>query len=669
MRLVAAYADAPPLEDAQKDLVKNRPQCEKGPVLVATGDSITAAHFQSENSVVRPCGNTTSDQKRNLPGNDGNMSYVGRYFDANDKIAEYYNFARTGFSTWETIYANKFRLDGCRNMWNRDSTPLALAKAVVVKAKAENRPAYFVTTGGINDTNWTEVLEATLICRALEIMRDEPNEFNWHAYGGGGGKESVVPHGGRCTATHTWGWGAVQRVYIPRFHWDFTSTSMRAQQIVHEMLGAGADRVVWMLYYDLTPAIIKIGHVVAYDLAQSFGGSRFFDITRLGDGVLSIVEPEWVEFARDVQYRLNAAITGRLPLGLNHDQWARVRIVKPYLSTADIQHTARGGSPHPNEEGHKKMAELVRNAIDVAPASGTGIALKANANNLYVTPWRGGDDPLVASSHVTGAAQAFHIVDTGRKTAGNRRIVGLLSLANYNYVTSRITQAGGNGVLVAGAAKLQAWEEFELLEPAGGVKPGAVISLRALNNNKWVTANVGPLTSSRPDAEPAAWERLTVAPAPSGYVLKARDVNRYITAASWAPAPLKATSVTAGPWETYYLVELGNLGEPNRRFVALVSQANSLYVTAVDGGNQPLAANVGSRPTMWGQPLENLWEVFEIAPYTRDNLGGYALRAMANNRWVTVNPALGNQLHAGRLASPPDLWERIDLIPFNPPPP
>ncbi|HZN19245.1 MAG TPA: hypothetical protein VFB84_13880 [Micromonosporaceae bacterium] len=161
------------MQDEQEDKVReargdridcrnpnNIPDRANPVVLVATGDSVTSAHHQW--GFGTGLCNRTSADFRGLTGNHAKFSYVGRYFDnLNPNVVEYYNFARTGFSTGEMRTSAANNPDGCGNNWGRAFPPVALADAVVRKAKADNRKAYFVTTGGVNNTNWTTVLPSS----------------------------------------------------------------------------------------------------------------------------------------------------------------------------------------------------------------------------------------------------------------------------------------------------------------------------------------------------------------------------------------------------------------------------------------------------------------------------------------------------------------------------
>ncbi len=642
------------LEAAREDLVKERtpnsiPDPCKPAVLVATGDSLTAAHHQVLNELAKCGPNTTSDpvrRARPMVGNDGVFSYAGKYFDANPQIVEYYNFARTGFSTGDITRANAGTRDGCGQAWGRHQPPIQLASTVIAQAKRDNRQAYFVTTGGINDTNWVDLLAETLSCRAMETTRRQAGTFTWLA-NGGGGMANIVPNGGTCISTSR-GLGTIYRNVVPAFSADYAVIGANAQHIVHQALTAGADRVVWMLYYDLNPALIDIRHVVADRLNRERFGNRFFDITRLG--VMSIVDPVWAGEARRIQGDLNGAIVRSLAQNLPANLWAKVRLVTPHLGTADIQQTAIGGSPHPSDAGHTKMSKLLGNAVSAPTAA--GISLRAVANGKYVTSPGGGSQPLIASAVAPGPWENFQIVDLRRE--GGNRIVALLSLANHNYVAA---ENAGAEPLIANRAQVGAWETFQLVEHADGS-----ISFKSLANNKFVTAeNAGaaPLIARSaaavpPEAHP--WERFNAVPALSGYTLKAKSNDKHVSVGGFGGSPITASSTTPGQWETFHLVDVRMVGQ--QRFVALLSQANYQYVAAEEAGAKPLVAN---------RSAIGAWETFELI---RNANGTYSLKSEANGKYVTAPPDGRTPL----IASCPTLvpldahpWEQFDLVPVNSP--
>jgi hypothetical protein len=120
-------------------------------------------------------------------------------------------------------------------------------------------------------------------------------------------------------------------------------------------LAAGADRVVWMLYYDITPARVDVDELIEATDTQPFtlilgllGAMPEFDLHPLVDVAV------WPN-ARKYTAALNALIVDSLPAN------ARVTTVKttPVIGRGEIQTTSVYGSPHPNAVGHANlMGEL-----------------------------------------------------------------------------------------------------------------------------------------------------------------------------------------------------------------------------------------------------------------------------------------------------------------------
>lgn len=369
--IVGPGADRATLEEAGKDRIECRdPQKIPDPrnpvVLVATGDSVTSAHHQFGFGAM--CGNTSSDNRR-LTGNNAIFSYAGRYFNnLNPNGVEYYNFARTGFTTGDIIAPPAGRADACGNPWGRAASPVGLADAVVRKAKAAGHKAYYVTTGGVNNTNWTTVLERLVNCRATEFVQNgiPGSTFTWNAIGG---KAGIVTGGGGCTLRirNPWPFGMdyFRRVGVPKYDGpaQYPGITADATAIVNTMLAAGADKIVWMLYYDINPASIDLANL----------GWRYLR-TNAPDWVAGLIppvvnpnrqpliDPLWVGAVRTLINDLNKAITAGIPIN------GKVRAaVAPIMLGADIQDTAVGGAPHPSAAGQTKLATTLDGTFKAIP--------------------------------------------------------------------------------------------------------------------------------------------------------------------------------------------------------------------------------------------------------------------------------------------------------------
>jgi hypothetical protein len=382
----SATADPP---GADADLIDCRdpntiPDPSDPVTLVATGDSITSAHNQTGFGI-GTCDNTTSDA-RLLTGNDANFSYAGVYYGLNKQITSYYNFARTGFSTNDIINAVAGTPDACKNAWNRNDTPLNLAVNVIQKAKAAGNSAYFVTTGGVNNTNWTSVVSKLAECQGLDfaantllagvpgitvsfyyvvpkmLPTDPPLGLQKNIIKMGGACYTVVKLGGPLP--QTW-WS---RVAVPQYNGPGSvapsalsaSIGPDAATIVNTVLNAGADKVVWMLYYDITPANIDVANLgLAAAQAKFPAWAAQFLPAAVAPLNISLIDPLYAADVRTLVNNLNATIQAAIPAD------PRVLVqVPPALTGNDIQNTGIGGSPHPNASGHGKLANTLNAAFN-----------------------------------------------------------------------------------------------------------------------------------------------------------------------------------------------------------------------------------------------------------------------------------------------------------------
>ncbi|HEX6682398.1 MAG TPA: hypothetical protein VF062_06360 [Candidatus Limnocylindrales bacterium] len=364
----------------------------KDAVLVATGDSVTSAFHQTKSAASTNCAinNAAADQRvPPMPGNDMMFSYAGRYYtNLNKNISEYYNFARVGFTTDDIIKASVAAgtQDACKNNWNRVKPPLDLADDAVKAAKAAGKKAYFVTTGGINNTNWTDMLIQFSQCRGLEVLTEafkatafstNDTKFEYWARGQNPGQwDKIIDNGGGCRATwwvpRPWPFPPLLlnpiRIGVPAYTGPGgANLSPLAKQIagdaktiVDKMLLAGADKVVWMLYYSIIPAEVDLKAVVSEILGGYAGVKYLKDIVpwifNLGDA--SLVPVQLVGRIRTLEADLNKEIKSQFPVN------ARLVVQPaPALGAGDIQKTVPMGCPHPNDKGHDKLANALKTAI------------------------------------------------------------------------------------------------------------------------------------------------------------------------------------------------------------------------------------------------------------------------------------------------------------------
>jgi hypothetical protein len=131
------------------------------------------------------------------------------------------------------------------------------------------------------------------------------------------------------------------------------------------------------------------------------------------------------------------------------------------------------------------------------------------------------------------------------------------------------------------------------------------------------------------------------APPPAGSTLKSLANNQFVSAAN-ATTSLIANKATAGTTERFDVIDLGGGN------IALRSRANSMYVTAENGGAQALIAN---------RAAVGPWETFALI---RNTDGSESLRAAANNMYVVAENAGAEPLIANRAAI--GAWEKFDLI-------
>jgi alpha-L-fucosidase 2 len=128
---------------------------------------------------------------------------------------------------------------------------------------------------------------------------------------------------------------------------------------------------------------------------------------------------------------------------------------------------------------------------------GGGTALRAAANNQYVSAANAGAAPLIANAAAIGAWERFDIVDQG---GGN---VALRARVNNQFVCA---ENAGAQSLIANRPSAGSWETFARVNNSDGT-----ISLRATVNNKYVTAENGgadALIANRDSIGP--WEKFTL---------------------------------------------------------------------------------------------------------------------------------------------------------------
>ena len=179
------------------------------------------------------------------------------------------------------------------------------------------------------------------------------------------------------------------------------------------------------------------------------------------------------------------------------------------------------------------------------------------------------------------------------KTAENQAMTpagsGLLALDADGTACSsdyylRLTNDGGR--MLKGQIALTATRPTQPVLGGGG-NPSTVVSLRAMADNDYVTAeNAGasPLIANRTAI--GGWEQFDLINNPDGTVsFRAHANNMYVCADNAGASPLIANRTAIGPWESFQLVHNSN------GTISLLAKANNMYVTAENAGASSLIAN------------------------------------------------------------------------------
>jgi len=129
--------------------------------------------------------------------------------------------------------------------------------------------------------------------------------------------------------------------------------------------------------------------------------------------------------------------------------------------------------------------------------------------------------------------------------------------------------------------------------------PPGVVSLRARVNSRYVSAaNAGAAALIANAAAIGSWEQFDLIDRGGGNIaLRARVNSRYVCAENAGAAALIANRTAIGPWETFALIRNANGS------ISLRAQANGRYVTAENAGAAALIAN---RTAIGG------WEQFDL---------------------------------------------------------
>jgi hypothetical protein len=78
---------------------------------------------------------------------------------------------------------------------------------------------------------------------------------------------------------------------------------------------------------------------------------------------VSLVDPVWAATAKKMSADLSAAIVKDLPKNNPKLKIGDAAKAAQVIGGADLQETAIGGSPHPNDKGHDKLASILTDAL------------------------------------------------------------------------------------------------------------------------------------------------------------------------------------------------------------------------------------------------------------------------------------------------------------------
>jgi hypothetical protein len=375
----------PPVPDPMRDEIVASRSGGSTPCwsLVASGDSVTSAHHQLWPGGAM-CVNTVAG--RAGVGNDERFSYASRVFSAHPRFAggNHYNFARTGFNTAHMLSATAATRDACGNAWgttirnpvNKNQPPFNLVLAAAAREKQMHRKVAWVTTGGVNDTNWsavaTEFLKCHVLGQALLIATwppprlitttVTPSGLAGHTLNGSATDrmimDSLLSRGGTCridygVSSHTI---VVSKFNIAAVANDITR---RVGEMVRRAVNAGVDKVIWVSYYDMSYSELDGQSLIT---AMGLPSWLTTALGRVQVGTVKLANtPTQAATIRRYLDELQIAIcSGALGVGAPAGVVDCIGWRDPAFSgPSDIQDTGFGGMPHPSGVGHSKLAGSV----------------------------------------------------------------------------------------------------------------------------------------------------------------------------------------------------------------------------------------------------------------------------------------------------------------------
>jgi hypothetical protein len=179
----------------------------------------------------------------------------------------------------------------------------------------------------------------------------------------------IIPNGGGCVFRVDWLDPTVPDTFwnitVPRYNGPekLAGVTTDANIIGNWLLSAGADKVVWMLYYDITAANIDIANA-AWTFLRGYLGPNISSYLppQVSPLLEPLVDPMFVGTVRAMINDINWAIWWGVPA----DPKLMVAWPPPF-TPADIQVTAAGGSPHPSASGQNKLASTLAGVFASMP--------------------------------------------------------------------------------------------------------------------------------------------------------------------------------------------------------------------------------------------------------------------------------------------------------------
>lgn len=349
---------------------------------------MTSAHNQWASGIPSagdPCPNTTRGVAGT--GNEPSFSYAFRVFHGAAKFAggNYYNYARTGYTTGDMRFATNATTDACANRWGKGASPFGMVLATAGWEKSQQRKVAWVTTGGVNNTNWSTMLGEFVMCSMAQSawrystgMTITPNGGAAHRLNGSNqdmlALDQLLARGGSCTFSFPFAGSTT--VNVPAFDLPTTGPGITADvsAMVAGAVAAKLDRIIWVGYYDISPAVVEVPGMIRATLTARGWNATMIEllINRLARSGFPATFPISRNAAQTTTLRtnltaLNTAICSGVAAGQRGAPAGAVTCttwpMAGFSVPGDIQRTVKGGMPHPSSAGHGKLATMVLRII------------------------------------------------------------------------------------------------------------------------------------------------------------------------------------------------------------------------------------------------------------------------------------------------------------------